>query len=44
MLICRQRLATQGAPEHLVKLVINQNQDDGSVVGQWSLVSIEQII
>lgn len=44
MLICRQSLATLGAPEHLVKLVINQNQDDGSVAGQWSLVSIEQII
>lgn len=44
MLICKQTLAAPGAPEHLVKMVLNQNHDDGSIVGQWSLVSIEQII
>ncbi len=44
MLICRQTLATQGAPEHLVKMVVNQNRDDGTLVGRWTLVSIEQIV
>lgn len=44
MLVCKQTLAAQGAPEHLVKMVLNQNCDDGSIVGQWSVVSIEQIV
>ena len=44
MIICRQALAVQGAAERLVKLVLNQNADDGSSVGKWSVVSIEQIV
>lgn len=44
MLVCRQTLAAQGAPEHLVKMVLNQNCDDGSIVGKWSVVSIEHIV
>lgn len=44
MIICRQTLAAQGAPEHLVKMVLNQNCDDGDIVGKWSVVSIEQIV
>ena len=44
MLICKQTLAAQGASERLVKMVLNQNCDDGSIVGQWSVVSIEQIV
>ena len=43
MLICKQTLAAQGAPEHLVKMVLNQNTDDGSIVGKWSVVAIEQL-
>lgn len=44
MLICKQTIVTLGAPEHLVTMVLNQNCDDGSIVGKWSLVSIEPII
>lgn len=44
MLICKQTLAAKGAPEHLVKMVLNQNCDDGSIVGQWAVVDIEQIV
>ena len=44
MLICKQTLAAKDAPEHLVTMVLNRNHDDGSVVGQRSVVSIEQII
>ncbi len=44
MLICRQTLIAQGAPEHLVQMVVNQSRDDGTLVGRWSLVSIEQIV
>ncbi len=44
MLICRQTLSAKDAPEHLVKMVLNQNRDDGSIVGKWTLVSIEQIV
>lgn len=44
MIICKQTLAVQGATEHLVNMVLNQNVDDGSIVGKWSLVSIEQIV
>lgn len=44
MLVCKQTLAAQGTPEHLVKIVLNQNCDGGSIVGQWSVVSIEQIV
>lgn len=44
MLICKQTLAVQGAPEHLVKMVLNQNTDDSSIVGKWSVVTIEQIV
>ena len=44
MLICKQTLAAKGAPEHLVKMVLNQNLDDGSLVGKWSVVSIEPIV
>ena len=44
MLICKQTMAAQGAPEHLVKMVLNQNVDDGSIVGKWSVVTIEQIV
>ena len=44
MIICKQTLAVQGATEHLVNMVLSQNVDDGSIVGKWSLVSIEQIV
>ena len=44
MIICKQTLAVQGATEHLVNMVLNQNTDDGSLVGKWSVVSIEQIV
>ena len=44
MIICKQTLAVQGATEHLVNMVLNQNVDDGSIVGKWSVVSIEQIV
>lgn len=44
MIICKQTLATPGATEHLVKMVLNQNVDDGSIVGKWSVVTIEQIV
>ena len=44
MIICTQTLAVQGATEHLIKMVLNQNVDDGSIVGKWSVVSIEQIV
>lgn len=44
MLICKQTLAAQGAPEHLVEMVLNQNTDDGSIVGKWSVVTIKQIV
>lgn len=44
MLICKQTVAAQGAPEHVVKMVLNQNLDDGSLVGKWSLLSVEQIV
>lgn len=44
MIICKQTLAVQGAAEHLVNMVLNQNVDDGSIVGKWSVVSIEQIV
>lgn len=44
MLLCKQTLSAQGAPEHLVKMVLNQNLDDGSLTGQWSVVSIERIV
>ena len=43
MIICKQTLAVEGAAEHLVKMVLNQN-DDGSIAGKWSVVSIEQIV
>lgn len=44
MLICKQTLAAQGAPEHLVTMVLNQNCDGGDIVGKWSVVTIEQIV
>ena len=44
MIICKQTLAVQGATEHLVNMVLNQNVDDGSIVGKWSVVSIEPIV
>ena len=44
MIICEQILAVPGATKHLVKMVLNQNVDDGSLVGKWSVVSIEQIV
>lgn len=44
MLICLQTLSTKGAEEHLVKMVLNQNLDDGSLVGKWTLVSVEKIV
>lgn len=44
MVICKQTLSTEGAEEHLVKMVLNQNLDDGSLVGKWSLISIKQIV
>lgn len=44
MLICKQRLAAQGAPEHLVKLELHQGLDDGGKPGNWSVLSIEQIV
>ena len=40
MLICKQTLAAQGAPEHLVEVVINS----APTTGAWSLVSINQIV
>ncbi len=44
MLICKQTLTTQGAPEHLVKMVLNQNCDDGDIVGKWSIIAIDHIV
>ena len=44
MLICEQSMAVQGAPKHLVKMVLNQVPEDGSLVGKWSVVSIEQVL
>ena len=44
MILCKQTLSAQSAPEHLVKMVLNQNLDDGSLVGKWSIVSIEGIL
>lgn len=46
MILCKQTLVVEGAPEHLVKMVLNQNLDSGcsGLVGQWSLVCIEQIV
>lgn len=44
MLICKQTLAALNAPEHLVKMVLNQNCDDGDIVGKWSIVAIEEIV
>ena len=44
MLLCKQTLAAPGAPEHLVKMVLNQNCDGGDIVGKWSVVAIEQIV
>lgn len=39
MILCKQTLAVPGATEHLVKMVIN-----GTPEGQWSIVSVEQIV
>lgn len=44
MLICKQTMATQGAPEHLVEVVLNHQTDSECITGKWSLVSIEQIM
>lgn len=44
MLICLQTLVNEDASERLVKMVLNQNLDDGSLVGKWTLVSIERIV
>ena len=44
MLICKQTLVVPGAPQHLVKMVLNQINAGGDFTGQWSLVSIEQIL
>ena len=45
MLICKQRLAAAGAPEHLVELVMNQCPEEGGpLTGKWSIVTVEQII
>ena len=44
MFICKQTIAAQDAPEHLVRMVLNQNFDDGSIVGKWSLLSVERIV
>ncbi len=44
MLICRQTLSTKGTEEHLVKMVLNQDLDGGSLVGKWTQVSIEKIV
>lgn len=44
MLISRQTLAVEGEQEHLVKVVLNQSLDDGTVEGQWSVVSIEDML
>ncbi len=44
MLICLQTLSAKDAPKHLVTMVLNQNRDDGSIVGKWTIVSIEQIV
>lgn len=44
MLICKQTLAVKDGLERLVCVVLNQNFDDGTILGQWSLVSIEPIV
>lgn len=44
MILCKQTLAVEGSPLHLVKMVLNENHDGGSEEGQWSLVSIERIV
>ena len=43
MLICKQTLAAAGAPEHLVKMVLNQIPGESPITGTWSLVAIEQL-
>lgn len=43
MLICKQTLLDRDATEHLVEVVLNQNLDDGSLVGEWSVVSITRL-
>lgn len=44
MIICKQTLAAQDAPEHLVKMVLNQASDGDSITGNWSLIGIEKIV
>ena len=45
MVICKQTLAAAGAPEHLVELVLNQSpEQDGSLTGKWSIVTVKQIV
>lgn len=44
MIICKQTLSAKGAPEYLVKMVLNQNCDGGDLVGKWSVVTIERIV
>ena len=45
MVICKQTLAAAGAPEHLVELVLNQcPEQDGSLTGKWSIVTVKQIV
>ena len=40
MVLSKQKLVVPGAPEHLVKLVINR----APTTGIWSVVSVEQIV
>lgn len=44
MILCKQTLATEDAARHLVELVLNENHDEGSEDGRWSVVSIKQIV
>ena len=44
MLACKQTPAAKDALKHLVTMGMNQNHSNDSVEGQWSMVSIEQII
>ncbi len=44
MVICLEKQVDAELSEHLVKMVLNQNLDDGSPVGKWTLVNIERIV
>lgn len=44
MILCKQTLSAEGAPEHLVKMVLNQKADSEEIIGSWELVNIEEIV